>query len=115
MEEAGKRGLVIDFTLEEIALDGSIFRALLGLIADAPNTTYVIEHLANPPGTDTSAAALSAWTAALRGLAGLPNVSSLPTQCSAPFSVLCHSSFALRHKAHLTVALILLYCITKLI
>jgi len=77
MEEAGKRGLVIDFTLEEVALDGSIFKALLELIADTPNTSYVIEHLANPPGTNTSATALSAWADALHKLAALPNVACL--------------------------------------
>jgi predicted TIM-barrel fold metal-dependent hydrolase len=77
MIEAGRRGLVIDFTLEEVALDGRIFKAVLELVAETPNTTYVIEHLANPPATNTTAAALVEWEHALQQLAALSNVACL--------------------------------------
>jgi predicted TIM-barrel fold metal-dependent hydrolase len=93
MAEAGRRDLVVDFTLEQVALcssatcavctslqpavDGGIFSSLLALVADTPNTTYVIEHLANPPGTNTSDACLGQWEGALQRLADLPNVGCL--------------------------------------
>ena len=66
LQELGRRNLLVDLNLE------------LGLaerlVAGAPGTRFVVEHLGGARTTNTSAAALRTWAAALRRLEQHPNV-----------------------------------------
>jgi predicted TIM-barrel fold metal-dependent hydrolase len=86
MQEAGRRGLVIDINhgykapaAQRETEAGDANGVVAAIVAAAPNTTFVIEHLWGAPGIGAAApeAAVVGWKAGLKALALHPNIRCL--------------------------------------
>ena len=77
MRELGRRGLVVDINFG-FGSPGALGN-LTQLVSQAPNTSFVIEHLWGAPGIGSaaSAAELDGWTAGLAALAKHSNIKCL--------------------------------------